>query len=632
MDANVHCMGNGRLAVYARGPEILQCFGPPYSSASSIGVTMAAAGMLETRSEREPGTAVWSHELLVGGASMGRMTDFVDAEMPVFVRTMDLMRPLELEFRVGDGAEALENTGRFAAGGARAALLVTAPRGTPVFMKYPSPVPFFHQVAATGRVSMRRATAGGAWRIACEPGASTIFIAGGHAYPECIETAEAALATPAADLLSRTRGWWRGFTARRHDATSAIPANVPRRGDLLQAVDDVAVLIKAQQGIEGGILAGLSYHWAAFRDQFGAMRCLLALGHHEEAREVLRYYGDMFRARGVLHNGQDIGLDGFFHVHENDEVEITGYLLVQAFDYLDRTGDDPFIRSLLPMLAWAFEAQRRNLLRLMLPFNGDETYIAGGLLPRRAINDGSAEATMLFVAGGARFLDWTERQGLWPADRIADARRLVADVRAHYRENFWRDGAILTNNPGRAGVAEMPRFRHGVCESGAYLPGHAGLACQGGSIGWVEKTADGYYLCPSCLARGVVLPADRPVFHLASVSLVPLYLGSDLLSRADIAAAAGGIIERYERTGRLTTSPEGTRTVGYDFGLLLFTLTELGHPLAERVYRHMLDVRDATGAWVEYYDDDRPVGCPCRPYESGINLEAALHFAMHRTA
>ncbi len=514
MDAGVHCMGNGRLAVYARGPEILQCFGPPYSSASSIGLTLAEPRPLEARSGREPGTAVWLHELLLGGASMGRMTDFVDAEAPLFVRCLDLMRPLEMELHVGEGAEALENGRRFEARGARGALLVTQPRGTPVFMRYPSPVPFFHQFAAAGRVSMRRVSGPGAWRITCEPGASTIFIAGGRDLPECLETAEVALAAPSADLLSRTRGWWRGFTARRHAATTAIPADVPRRSDLLQAIDDGAVLIKTQQGVEGGILAGPSYHWAAFRDQFGAMRCLLALGHHEEAREVLRYYGDVFRARGVLHNGQDIGLDGFFHVHENDEVEITGYLLVQVADYLERTGDEPFLRGLFPMLAWAFEAQRRNLLNHMLPFNGDETYIAGGLLPRRAINDGSAESTMLFVAGGSRFLDWTERRDLWPPDRIADARRVVADVRARYRENFWRDGAILTNNPGRAGVAEMPRFRHGVCESGAYLPGHDGLACQGGSIGWVEKTTDGYYLCPSCLASGVVLPPAVPSFTL----------------------------------------------------------------------------------------------------------------------
>ncbi len=632
MDTGVHCMGNGRLAVYARGPEILQCFGPPYSSASSIRVRIAEPEALQVESEREPGTAVWSHELRLGGASMGRITDFVDAETPSFVRSLDLMRPLALEIRVGEGAEALENARSFGALGARSALLVTSPRGTFVFMKYPSPVPFIHQVVVKGRASMQRVPGCAAWRIACEPGASTIVVIGGTALPDCIEAAEAVLSTPEADLLARTRAWWRQYTARRRDLAAVLPEDAPRRADLLAAVDDVAVLIKAQQGTEGGILAGLSYHWAAFRDQFGAMRCLLALGHAEEARGVLRYYGDIFSARGALHNGQDIGLNGFFHVHENDEVEITGYLLTQACDYQEATADDPLLRELFPMLEWAFDAQRRNLLRHMLPFNGDETYIAGGMMPRGVINDGSAESTLLFVTGGSRFLDWTERQGLWPADRIAGARRAVEETRTHYRRNFWKDGSILANNPERMTVAEMPRFRHGVCESGAYLPECAGLACQGGAIGWVEKSVDGHYLCPACRARGVVLPAGRPIYRLASVSLVPLYLGSDLFSREEIGAGAGEIIRRYERTGRLATTPDSPATVGYDFGLLLYTLTELGHPMAGRVYRHMLDVRDSTGAWVEYYRDDRPVGCPCRPYESGINLEAALRYAMRRTA
>ena len=115
MDAGVHCMGNGRLAVYARGPEILQVFGPPYSSTSSIRATVAAPEALEVRSEREPGTGVWCHELRLGGASIGRITDFVDAQEPAFVRSVDLMRPLAFEVAVADGAETLENDGRFAA-------------------------------------------------------------------------------------------------------------------------------------------------------------------------------------------------------------------------------------------------------------------------------------------------------------------------------------------------------------------------------------------------------------------------------------------------------------------------------------------------------------------------------------
>ena len=41
----------------------------------------------------------------------------------------------------------------------------------------------------------------------------------------------------------------------------------------------------------------------------------------------------------------------------------------------------------------------------------------------------------------------------------------------------------------------------------------------------------------------------------------------------------------------------------------------------------MMSLRDGAGAWVEYYVDGRPSGCGCRPWESGINIEAAIRYA-----
>jgi hypothetical protein len=42
----------------------------------------------------------------------------------------------------------------------------------------------------------------------------------------------------------------------------------------------------------------------------------------------------------------------------------------------------------------------------------------------------------------------------------------------------------------------------------------------------------------------------------------------------------------------------------------------------------MLSVLDSTGAWVEYYVDGHPNGTFCRPWESAINLEAAIDYVM----
>ena len=40
----------------------------------------------------------------------------------------------------------------------------------------------------------------------------------------------------------------------------------------------------------------------------------------------------------------------------------------------------------------------------------------------------------------------------------------------------------------------------------------------------------------------------------------------------------------------------------------------------------MMSVVDATGAWVEYYEDYKPRSTRYRPWESGINLDAALKY------
>jgi hypothetical protein len=41
----------------------------------------------------------------------------------------------------------------------------------------------------------------------------------------------------------------------------------------------------------------------------------------------------------------------------------------------------------------------------------------------------------------------------------------------------------------------------------------------------------------------------------------------------------------------------------------------------------MMNALDETGAWVEYYNENGAGGTFCRPWESAINLEAAIEFA-----
>jgi len=203
-----------------------------------------------------------------------------------------------------------------------------------------------------------------------------------------------------------------------------------------------------------------------------------------------------------------------------------------------------------------------------------------------------------------------------PNDKLAQAVQMLKQIKAHYFDNFWADGALITNNPERAGAAELPRFRLGVCETET-------------TFGWTEINRNNRYISPLCTdPASRNLPAAKPEkYQLQSVALLPLYIGSGFITAQKLSPSISSIARQYKDTGKLPSRPSGNITVGYDYGLLLYNLVETNHPLAIDVYRKMLAQLDSAGSWVEYYEDTTPKGCRYRPWESAINLEAALHFA-----
>ena len=616
-DGSVHCIGNGRIAAYEQGPNIIQIFGPPYSSPSFMQVLMCNDCNIETKTERETGTAIWRHEVYKAGAYIGEFTDFVDSELACIVRKISLMESIELEMKLEKDIKIIDNTQRFKQFDIKAGLLVYAEAGIYIYGKYPSPKQICHQLIVKGNIDLQLNEDLHRAVVKCNRGDSFMFIAGGPSYYECISTIESMLLCKLDDLLIRTRKWWLDFTKRRHDFNKIIPAHFTDRERLLKAIDDISVVIKTQQAIEGGVLAGHNYHLGYVRDQYGVCRCLLKLGYFEEARLIMKFYWDIWKRYGVIHNAQAMGVDGIFHIHENDDVEITGYLIILAFDYYESSRDEEFLIEILPMLEWAWEAQKRHLVSYMLSFNGDETYVAGGILPRTALNDGSAEATLLFITGGDKLLEWVGGKNIWEDERVTENLKLLCNTKTYYRENFWTDNRLATNNPKRSTFYKIPKFRPGVCQM-----------C-GSFEAWTECSNSGHYVCPECLSKPQ-LPGVLPeTYYLQSVSLIPLYIGATLLTMEEIELLAEYIVKQYKATGRLPSRPDGNSSVGYDYGYLLYTLTELKHPLAEVIYDRMMLILDPTGAWVEYYMDDKPYNTRYRPWESGINLEAAINYAMN---
>jgi len=114
-----------------------------------------------------------------------------------------------------------------------------------------------------------------------------------------------------------------------------------------------------------------------------------------------------------------------------------------------------------------------------------------------------------------------------------------------------------------------------------------------------------------------------------SIALLPVYVGSHVLSDRELWALVDGVLGQADEDGHIPTVPGTVGCVGYDPGLLLLTLTKLAHPAAEIAFRRVVRMADDAGAWNEYYgeaDQVRTANCRARPWESGVNAAAIVHY------
>lgn len=620
---SIHCMGNGNLCVYGEGINILQLFGPSYSTPSFFKIELQS-DEIQVETRREPQSAIYTHTLYKNGKKIGTMTDFVSSKLNCFFRISHLKEALSFSFTVENLRNSVSITDyprHLREFKVNNSFLVSALPGVFVYHNYPCPFEINYQILSKEAVHFTSNKSNNyKYNIEFGKGEGVLYIIGGPSFPELNENLRTILSQPYEELLTQTQNDWNAFLKKGTNFSKIINDSNQHKTELLQAIDDISVAIKTQQGKEGGVLAGHYYHLGYVRDGYGVSRALLALGFYEEAKKMLNFYHEVWRKFGYIHNAQAIGIPGIFHKHENDEVEITGYLLMQAFDYLEKTKDKAFIKEIMPLLEWSWEVQKKNLLAHMLPFNGDETYIAGGLIPRKVLNDGSAESTLLFIEGGRKFLKYVAQEKLKDNEWLNQNTKVLNDVIKNYRTNFMNESRLIVNNPKRAELCTYPAYRYGVCL----------YQCHGGYRGILKHYRGSLYFCKECYGKAdnKIEPEKPEKFLLPSVYLMPIYLGATLFTQQEKNSMLNELIAVYEKTGHITINQQDNKLLGYDYGMFLYALTEFDHPLAAEIYKKMMHLRDETGTWCEYYQDERPSGCRYRPWESGINIEAAINYVL----
>lgn len=439
----LHCLGNGNYCAFGQGADIESIFGPGYSSPSYLQLTVN--GSDSTVSSRMKGTAIWQHSIYKDGKIIVELTDFIDSKTAVFARTIHCYTEFFVDINILEDEKIIIAENFYANKKEKSSsLVIYKDRGLPIYGNYAHPYEQFQHILTKGSATLIKKKSFN-YSLHIRPGKSEIFLIGGSTFQECEEHTNLVINNSIDSFFNRTKEYWFEYTKRRYDFEQLIPDHLPNKKEIIDQIDNVAVILKTQQAEQGSVIAGHRYHLGYVRDQYGVSRGFLAMGYFEEARKILDLYWDIWKDFGYIRNAQAIGIPGIFHQHENDEVEITGYLIIQAFDYLKKTNDTTFVKEIFPMLEWAWQVQKNNLKKGMLPFNGDETYVAGGILPRSALNDGSAEATLLFIESGNDLLPFIDENRLWDAAAIESNRAVIDSTKTAFHYNFISDNQIMAN-------------------------------------------------------------------------------------------------------------------------------------------------------------------------------------------
>ena len=604
-----YCVGNGQACAYLRDGDIRELFAPYYTMPPVLSLYRTQASPTDTvKTYRYTDSGVSVTLLERSQGEKTEITDFTVPDHPVFLRKIVTDTPISFDmhsdficqydtFGCREGED----------GTAFGDVMFYLREGTPVHAYCNVDKQIYCRLLVDEGV--RIDVSEGQRTVTFPSGESRMMFIGGDAgmsemdsFYNLMKTSERFAPIPTEELLEACLQDWQEYFSRIKDF-SPLLGDHPRGGEIREAISAVAVALRTQTSREGGALAGEKYHLAYGRDMYGVIRGYLALGLYAEARKAIEFFITEFRKRGRMPNAVGMGCYGS-HCWECDDVEQTGYYLLELWDYAQATGDGELLDSSADYISFLLTAQEKQLADGMLPFCGDETYIAGGLLPRSCIFHGSMEATALYITAAERILSLAGERGLMPAEEISAHLAILEDCRKAYARHFMRDGCIMTNNPARLKSAALSPYIHGVCN-----------ACYG--FDFLRSTRNGGYLCMHCYGRRTAEISEE-TYSVDCATLMCSFVHSRYPSEELVLKLA------LEIADDKLEHPTEQNAVGYENGLLLYVLASNGirNFLTERLLDNLLATRTSGGVWAEYYRNGvvSESSCPYRPWESAINL------------
>lgn len=601
----IYCVGNGKAAAYIKNGNIIELFAPFYTMPPVLSMNREANDGEKVSTYRLANTGIYQTVIEKESQEVAVITDFTASNDAVYVRNISCKEPIS--FKISSGYICKYDSFNCRAAAGYGDMMFYIREGTPVHGYCNVDKAIYCRLIYDTDIESQPVEGG--CRLTFPAGESRIMFIGGDggaseldSFYNCMALSDKYTKISTQTLFEESVSAWYAFSARIKDF-SPIIKNHPREAELREIIDNVAVCIKTQTSEQGGVLAGMFYHLAYGRDMYGVIRGYLLLGLYEEARKCIEFFITEFRKRGRMPNAVGMGAYGS-HCWENDDVEQTGYYLMELTDYYNATGDSQFIKAAQDYIEFLLEAQERNLMAGMLPFNGDETYIAGNLLPRTCITNGSMEATALYITGAERILDLCEELSILSGEKIAASRRILKDCMDRYEENFVRDGYVAVNNPHRVEHGVQREYIHGVC-----------LGCF--NFDYLKLTEDGGYLCMHCYGHKE-MSYCKDEYRLDCAQLMTGFVNSKYPSPESTLKI---VLDTWQEK---LDHPTTGNVVGYENGLLLYVLASHGikGEMTDKILDTLLDTRKSGGVWSEYYRDGKVSlrSCPHRPWESAINL------------